>query len=396
MSCCAHPSMALRAGQAPAREERAREQAASWRADFDRVCNWMDGFCQVSPALQDEPWLGSCLPELTTQPGHPCESRTERPQSRPRADAVHPPRRHRQASGSRAERTVPDSSHGVNRNQMFPSVKHRGPACPAGPIQTDQRQSDPGLLNRLFPEHARNLSQAESLTRKPRPLPSCPEPRPLLPSCPEPRPLPSPPASIHAWFQNLAQRTRGYFQSDRRSGVGKDPGANTFLPEQDQRPQSRTLDGPTAPLHLLRELTKEVSPAERGPATRDSAATPTLRSEERDRTRVQGPPIRQEPAIAPDHRVAEDRIEPGQGLSGPPRFHAAAVAAPVTGAGGLVADTAIPLAIPPFSESFLPAGTLRHSSLAGGMTPAEEDLGVLAERIKRILNEEARRFGIDV
>jgi hypothetical protein len=78
----------------------------------------------------------------------------------------------------------------------------------------------------------------------------------------------------------------------------------------------------------------------------------------------------------------------------------------ISGVAASVADPALPVAMnassaPSFPAfhfplASTPAGTLRISSRVDAATASEEDLGVLAEKIQRILNEEARRFGIDV
>lgn len=398
MICCSHPATVLWPGQAPAHEEHAREEAASWRGDFDRAVDWLEGFCQASPALQDQPLLGSCLPGLTAQLGRSQRPQTEKSKSRRRSYVQTQPEVKGRPSCPAAEPAPHYAPGCADQNWTLSAAKRREPVCPTQPIRAAKRQADPVLLSRLCPENNRSLPEAVSLPRTTR----------SLPSCPDRQPIPSQPVLLDDWFRNLLQRAHRW-QVGANSRVSQQ-----ILPEVSPRklhdhPESRSFAGPAVPEHLLLELSGEVSPANRKSNTREPADTQLSRHERGDGTPVHAAPdSRKLPNTStPDNRVPADGFDavgrqmPSAPASVPTLPEIAAVSNSTA-----ATDAAVPLAINASSQhSFpnfhfplasTPPGTLRHSSRVEGATGAEEDLGVLAEKIKRILNEEARRFGIDV
>jgi hypothetical protein len=397
MSCCTHLAMVLSAGRAPACEQRAREQAALWRGNFDRVCSWLDDFCQSSPILQDEPLLGSCLPELTAQLGRPGKPEVEKARSRRRVPAGSLSEDPRPVSCSPVEHVTPSAPACPEPNRSSPVVKRKEPACPALSLKIEKREADAGLLHRLCPGSREILPQAESLAYQ----------LPLLPSCPDPQPAPSHPMALDDWFRSLRQRTDQRLQSETGSQVSKKTGPDVFPRERDLRPESQSLDGTSAPERLLLELSADTASANAKSNAREPRETQALGSDEKDRSALPALPAIRKPHVVSDNRVSDDRVETTerQTSPAPAQLHSLPEISPAASTATVVTDAASPLLIhasPPhsfpalhFPLSSSPTGTLRHSSKVDASTP-DEDLGVLAEKIKRILNEEARRFGIDV
>lgn len=73
---------ALAGGQAPAcwRREVARRTAR--RDDVERGCSWIEALTRVRPRLRDKPLLGECLAALTGEPSRPVEPQPEERPSR--------------------------------------------------------------------------------------------------------------------------------------------------------------------------------------------------------------------------------------------------------------------------------------------------------------------------
>jgi hypothetical protein len=403
MSCCSHPSMVLRAGQAPWREQRANEHAASWRASFHRACHWLECACQSSPTLRDEPLLGACLPEVTAQLGHPRTPGPAEAKPRRRFDPRIESEPHKQARCSPAESAVRPAPTCRDGNAVKPATERLAITCRTQPPNVqEKRRADSVLLSRLCPKNGRQPAEG----------PSLPSTLRALPSCPSPQPPPPPPASLHDWFRNLAEKAERRLQGDENSridGFGHRRGSPPRN-DVDEHPESHPFTGQTVSESLLLDLVAE--PAISNPDSRPPQPVEPQahdRGQEHQTNSGSLPPKRKPLSGTADHFESnhERAEQAAREASATQQLVNTFPDAPdlpfeaLPGTGGLRAPALPSPSDSPSLALRLPLSlgaiaTVQHSSRINGVAEQEEDLAILADKIKRILNDEARRFGIDV
>jgi hypothetical protein len=414
MSWCTHPATVLKAGQAPSREHRACEQAVSWRNALHRACNWLEYFCQAPPALRDEPLLGTSLTELTAQLVRPCKPQSEEPKTRRRFDAQAESEPRKEIRRSPTDPSIRSAPACQEEDQPAPSPKRAVPACRTQPPKAERRKAESALLSRLCPEKRRHLAQAPSLPHTPPSLPHTPPslphtPRPLL-LCPSAQAVPPQPASLQDWFRTLAERTHHGLRADANTRLNKKHRPD-FLScgKSDEYPESRLLDGQTIPESRLQELSAEAdfsSTYSRAPRP----AEPLHQDGDRTHRTPSGavPPTRTLISRPPGH-LELDADRAGEVERLPSSIHSSVSTLPETlpvlssATAGATEPAASAFSssgegVSPATQFLLPltaTGMLRYSSKVG-VGVQEEDLAILAEKIQRILNDEARRFGIAV
>jgi hypothetical protein len=400
MSWYTHPATVLKVGQAPSREHRACEQAVSWRGTLHRACDWLEYFCQAPPALRDKPLLGTSLTELTSQLVRPCKPQSEEPKTRRRFDAQAESEPRKEIRRSPTDHSIRSAPACQEEDLPVPSPKRAVPACRTQPPKAERRKAESALLSRLCPENRGHLAQSPSLPHTPQPLPLCPSAQAVPPQ----------PASLQDWFRTLAKRTHHGLRADANTGLNEKHRPDfSSCGKSDEYPESRLLDGQTIPESRLRELSAEAdfsstyshAPRPAEPLHQDgdrthrtpSGAVPPNQALisslpgylELDADRA-GEVERLSSSVYPPVSTLPETSPVLSGAT-PGATEPAASAFSSSGEG---VSPAIQFLLPPTAT-----GMLRYSSKAG-VAAQEEDLSMLAEKIRRILNDEARRFGIAV
>jgi hypothetical protein len=424
MNWGSNPLVALTAGQAPSCEQRAHERAASWRAAFHRACHWLECLCQASPTLQDEPLLGTCLGDITAS--LTCMGKPQPPEPKPRRrfDPRIAPELEKQIRCSSTENDVRPALPSQDTNAAKPARERRAATCRTQPPPAQQqRRADSNLLYHLCPRGSSGPAQAP------------PRPRALsVPSsCPSPQPAPHCPASLHDWFCHLSERVERQLQSKdlgadvqrhrallARGARGGD--RHVFLDRGtsagNSHPGSLPLIGETVSENLLLDLCAQpVSAAgkprpvqagepeagEKGEARVSDSAS--RRSRRKTVSASAGHPDAGNSELENDAMQAALRSHilntssdfPASDFpaSDPPvlPFSSSDTAEP----GNAHASQSIsPRSSLPLLPPLMTASLVRQANNIEDAYRQEEDMAVLADKIKRILNDEARRFGIDV
>jgi hypothetical protein len=380
-----------------------------------RASAWLGALSGVHPRLRDEPLFGRALGEFARRDspaGEPAKDdrRAGQPRSvppqvneppRPRVLENQPSRKTLRKAGRRPFPGAPKSCSEASASE-FADV-HPLPPSDVGaglvPAQAGERADlaplrlDSRAGRDLLARHAGQVPAVSARGEVPATSRKVQAPASL------PRPAATPssegPASRtgREWLRDLARRGVRALRrevSGVMGAVGHGPAERGTARERTTResppaaePWSMPLEGERAPADLLRQW--------RGPSRGPAVPSPAARRPERPH-----PP--QAPTPVPAPAGAPAAAPPP--LPGP----AGAAAIPTTDAGSLSLSGLLDAALPPLlpSRDFVPPSPWKAPAQAPAAVGrpeaevAEEDLGRLAANLKRILDEDARRHGIDV
>jgi len=393
----------LRCGRAPAAHRRA--WAASSRASvLERGCRWLPELLAPPPRLRTGPWTGFALTELASlvapvggDPGGKGgeDRRGPRPdRSAQRRTAAGEPiarearRPRRQAPNGSHGRAAPPEPWAASPRPGRLREARRDRRAPTLEATAMGRGAGLPLLRRLAGgEEGAGGGEAREAVRRP------PQER-------APRRLPPPevaPARRRRWLRGLAARAARELLAPAAAGVpagGRRPSAARLAETSWRTP----LGGPEAPARLLRAAAQ--------PAGARAAGAPPL--EAARRAARPGAPTSREPdgEGAPAAETSASRQAPRPPFDEPPRPAAPESSGVESAAAGPRARRPLPGLVEetgsverrepavPALRAPEPLRPLPPRGLEAGT--AEDDLGRLAERMRRILAEEARRHGIDV
>lgn len=384
----------LSGGRAPRSWLRGIARAVDPLRGLRRATAWLGPLATERPRLREEPLLGRSLAEIALR---------EPPAAGSEAEARHPakklPSRPAGRTTPRGRReTVPFSRKERSENI---AVEERGSerAVAPGPLNLPQRAGR-DLLARQAGE-IRDLPQTAS-SSAPLPRPSAkPEAPPAVPRDSKTR---------RGWLRNLSHRAHRTLSWDLQEPVERVRASEAAVETVEKKgfvesspgsasrpadPWETPLQGEQAPPDLLRRLTAP-PPAKPRPQAVD-------RAPERPASSPSQPAPSDRPDTAGSGLASAERIVPSvpPPPPGPAREDGPAPTADarVPSLSGLL-DAALPPLLPP-KDAGAPApwkAPAQVPALVGrpdAETP-EEDLGRLAANLKRILDEEARRHGIDV
>jgi hypothetical protein len=422
-------SLPLSGGRAPLCWQRLVARSAA-RLDFQRrSCAWVEALAKIRPKLRDGPLLGNCLTTLTTEAAHLAQREPEvaRPPQAIANRLVESAARERQ-SASDADRPTrwPGVSPPTGWRTVPPRSPHlsdeRGARQAIADLAGLPQQASHRLLRRLIgaeepslgvgpSNHSPTLS-ASKIERRSSPGPPRAKPsrdglllrpehfvkqRSVQISEDRQRAKLKPvseghkPAVRRAWREDLVRRARHRL---RRAGlpppvqVERD---EAVLAEQWSAP----IAGPTAPPHLLIQMD---GLSQHGGFGSSSGEHHHMASRP-----------------APDHYVPESASN-ASGLAdriAPPTTDTSVAMTPAIAsrmgveaeplARTRIAPRAVTVMLPPLVSPKvvgMPAPSVAAASVLKGaqveVDATEDDLSVLAAKIRRILEEEARRHGIDV
>lgn len=432
-------SLALAGGRAPVCWQRELARAAARLDALRRAGAWVDEVITVYPKLWDEPLLGNCLAVLAAEVARPAGIESEvarRVREGPTGSA---------ASAAREQRSASDRGRLTRRSAFGPSadlltVHPQTPYRPGesrphnvGPDLTGvPRQAGLALLRRLVGERAqshqvelpcgslimspgvgrahRRSDRPQAKARRDAPLL---EPMNFREQSSEPltetrrRPRAQPRSGAHeptasrAWQIDLARRAVNALHGTNLSPLAPTEQGKAFL----ARNWSVPIAGPLAPLELLtrsvrlsqpnggashsdgHNITSQPSPD----SQRSNPPSPANDAGARTRRAIMPVPLRGEdkeslPPLGEDshHCAPEDVPRTNRWIE--------RIAPPVVipSLPPLIRPEVVGMPVPPVATA-----TARQGAWAEA-TAADDNLDVLAAKIKRILDEEARRHGIDV
>lgn len=443
----------LRSGQAPGYWKRELFRQTDRMARVLQSCAWIEELNQVHPLFLDQPLLGSCLEELTARGVEHSEVAGTQPSQLPR-HFNHPPSVSRSNQRKLSERIArsplpsnPDSPAPQRRARTITNAVSEA----SGMSEVSQRNGQIDKVSRLPPQAEGSLlrrfagaagdvssdtgksSTAASAFQVSRPISPAPVFKPLLPSRYW-RDLVAyraakdllrnwPAATLAVSFPPSSMKVQGFSRS-----VSTSP----LLEEQWLTP----VDGPAAPAEILIDLARLTEVTEAGAVsemkwpkarsltdnTSSSARSEHLGQAESARHRTGGrsdgtrqslSPKHPEFLPAPDDRLVIQEVdrwrEPAARRgNGSPATHglewtefrdADGSSAELNLAPATLTPSLPPL-LPPASPGSpalpMAAATSRYGAWRGEVDAPEKDLSLLAAQMKRILDEEARRHGIDV
>lgn len=432
-------SLALADGRAPVCWQRELARTAARLDVLRRACAWVDEIVTVYPRLRDEPLLGNCLAVLAAEVAHPAEAESEvarRVREGPTGSA---------ASAAREQRSASDRGRLTRRSAFGPSadlltVHPQTPYRPGesrphnvGPDLTGvPRQAGLALLRRLVGERAQShqvepprgspimspgVGRAHRRSDRPqakvrRDVPSL-QPMNFREQSSEPptetrrHPSTQPRSGAHeptasrAWRIGLARRAVHAFRRTNLFSLTPGEQGEAFL----ARIWSAPIAGQTAPPELLTGPVRLSQP--NGGASRSDGHDIT--SHPSPDSQRSNPPSPANDAGARTRRainLVPLRGEDKESLSplGEDGHHCAPEDIPITNGWieRVAPPTMFPLLLPLIPPQVVgvpvppvATATARQGAWAEAMA-ADDDLDVLAAKIKRILDEEARRHGIDV
>lgn len=364
-------------GAAAACHTRALARLTRPRADLAAACAWVKPLAEVDLRLQREPRWGCCLPDLAAADEHPAGASQTPPGARSRPTTT--------PSGLRPAHPHADG--------LAQPATNTAPARPL-PASDRERRASIGLLTELARDPLSQPTPNPTRQRK-RARPELPATADLI--------------HLHDWFATLEARVARLWQTGPAADVTRtlEPLAASIAPSK------ALVIGPVAPLNLLEAWAR--------PATESPSTTPGPRPAQTDSASASSQPRPQvarplpaEPgrgrsvAMPVNSAAGPKRVEPGDpagrraaplgyspsrpGSSRPVTGQTDDQATPITGvvSGAAAHDPHAPRSPWPGLSSPTP-GLL---PLTVEVESAELD--ALAEKIKRILDEEARRHGIEV
>jgi hypothetical protein len=435
----------LAGGRAVAWWQREVVPSAARLAGLRRACAWADALSDVRPRLREGPLLGPSLAALTALSGGSSEPQTEaiQPQQRwaTRPERPRALKRDREAAPADSQAATPAQSspskarRTTERAAQVPGERPSPHPVPA-PFELEPTASR-ATLSHLAGETASGegrshiSNQRSRTTRAPRSdVSSSVSQRArgkqagrsasVDRSGADPAPRYAPASVSRAasdrqgWLSDLSERAARALRrnwADRLSGYSRSDSPVSVEVTSPAAPWATPLDGPPAPAGLLARLigaSAANAGGSGGETQRPSITWPS-----------QGPPASRQTGerSAPSHRWARPTDVPGADDDSTSREEQielvswpTAYAGPRGQLAAPTADDVYPFAPPTAASSLLPlfsqqmaerppfpaaAAIVRQDTRQEGAA-AEEDLGALAARIKRILDEEARRHGIDV
>ncbi len=441
------PKMVLVDGRAPACWQRNLARSTARLDALRRACTWLEAPVAVRIRLRDEPLLGHCLAALTGQAARPAEPQPET--SRPRrfrsARPEHATKRQRSMAPGRNWGAIASQSGDLKKPVTAkppPQASDKQPSrrrAPA-PLQLEL-ETNRALLNRLAGETV--LAADPNRPRRQRPR------EPLAPKARVSPSTSQESAARQDWLRDLARRAERSLRQDgldpgpmpwRVSGRQLEPGLIPSLADQ----WAVSLKGRSASAALLAHLanlpvglrnssgheTQPWTASSHAPGARSpgqavmpgaEAARPWTASPHIPGDRSPGQAVTPgvgagQPRAVPDHfpvsRSLERSLTPagGQDLAGSGLTGGATVGGSRTENAGVepaptarIAPPRVRPSLPPLLTPQLanePPLTMATATVRQEArqetTAAGEDLNLLADRIKRILDEEARRHGINV
>lgn len=389
---------ALGVGRAPGAHRRTLAAAARG-CDLGGRCRWLGSLLGPPPGLATGPLTGPLLAELTGAPatGEPrmpgargdagkaprpgrAEPRWRRedagdgtPGVTPREAWERPPRRRDRDGGSgragRRKRVQPPAPRAAAIPARTAADGRSGRRAP-GPLMVDRR-ADLSLLWALAGERGEPAHDPE---RAKRPLPP-----PPAPAAREPAPPDLPAGEGRRWRRELAGRALRALSSRRGAGGAAETADAPELPRAGA-PWETPLRGPQAPEPLLRRRDDEAAASSRSSPPPGGELPPSSRRRPASR-----PYLRPDPVETVEPGAASPALDPP-------------VVRPLRPLPVPTPRTEPPERPEPGAPALDAPGALRPTKLRGieAAGAAESDLGRLAERMRRILTEEARRHGIDV
>lgn len=443
-------SRALAIGRTPVCWREGLKQATARLGALRRSCAWLETGAGQAPKLRSEPLFGRRLAELVGQPAQrdetdrprqaksfkppPCEppgagaahGQSERrrdvtcPPARPKADRREPPDRSDPCSHPDAARVtgLPKRADGALLAQCADEHSARSDRTPgdrrAAPDRTEHFRRD------AYVDRARAGKQAGKMDSTWRTVEAL---RPNIvrdsfnttgrAAAPQERPG----GQLHvesesSLFETLAPKLIGRAQTDSRNGSLASRRADGRLSDHLGAPWSTDLAGPTAPADLLHRLAglDQLRPSH------DSAHVASSRNGAQSDRPSPLPGDRESREVAPQASRAAAR--PGESRESvhsqrePDESPPAAsddVSRRATDGRRAVGRTPERIAPPSLAESLPPLAPLQTATTrvlplasetarrgALNEAAAPEDLDALAAKIKLILDEQARRHGIDV
>lgn len=413
-------SPTLPGGLAPACQERDLAKVTSSLDSLTRPCAWTKSFDKTSIKVLEGPLLGTCLAEMTGAPPEPVQPGLQPKNARPHTPLLcsEEPRRHRVPGPICA-----DASDVAKR-----SVRSDSPCAPSATTSKPE-ETHFACVPRKLPEQTRTIVDRETLCR----IGQQKDPDNVLSRRKQPtraitnlkrnanmeKRSGSPsvgPRPHREWIRELSQRAvrpvtgesaTGFppkrkrvtaSASEHRSTAGADrfPGPTADLDVIRQGYGSdasslavRTfpascatpLDGQRYPQELLAQLANHTEPPS---STKRQSPVPETDRKRLPVPREAGPEsISAEPARSADAPLpAKEKPQPG----------ADTVAVNEAEHATQVGLDQVPLRRP----RSVPGLVRHHSPLVEEVPSSDEQLSTLAANIQRILDEEARRHGIDV
>ena len=433
--CPPRPRVVFAGGRAPACWRQQVRPTAAAPAALARLCGWMAEMAQeTGPKLRPKPLLGTCLAEMVG------DGATEAPAAAETTAGGDKPRPAEPGAGRRAQKAAPPLDHetGKRRPSAAPAAGEQRQPLPGSPPPDNARKSPAGGS---FPGAGSRRATPELLARLagrgakagPRTLEAK---RPPL-ARPKGQPVAAPvgrPAAGQEWAGRLAARVRQRALAGSPAGAPQGANERELWPAPAERPADlptqwrEPLDGPRVPAGWL--ATGHASaPATRPPAA--PAGQPRAGGAGNDAPPSSGPGNRR-PTVYPPQRgrrsPAGHRDDPTgaeRGLSRPipaggdsdswvgpgPDVDGAShrngrleadngevVSVVNRFAPPQMADTLPPLR-PPVGQGSVAmpvAAAASRRSARREEAAGVDDLDELAGKLRRILEEESRRHGIDI
>jgi hypothetical protein len=429
-----HRPRVLRGGKAPLRWKRDLSRLTEGLGAIPRTCDWITEIAETHPRLLYEPLLGRCLSEVTSKGSVPPDRND---QSSDPANRLTPPH----VAGNRSKEIVSERVASLDREQVsspvFEDRRSKDTHHSAVPSNLPRRASD-SLLRRVAPDGAKVVRKLVSGTS------ALPHGRAVSPPLRSSQQL-----TRSEWLQVVADRAvkrllgTSIFPSTRKfssPAVAANKSARASAPLTDALSENSevtaspatletnslpsiganwllSIRGQQASPQLLASLVKHASsPSERGPAektrqeslnvTRSEArglpSAPDLPALEKQRT-MRGPEFARPLERMFDGQTQTRAANNDRSLALPSESTFDSDEHEQPGSPNFtptVLTPALSPLLPPASagSAVLPvaADAARRSAWRDEVDAHETDLSVLAAQVKRILDEEARRHGIDV
>lgn len=411
-------SRVLAGGGAPAFHRRELARAAS-SLDFARwMCAWLEDFIALHPSLLDGPLYGDCLAQLAANVEVPCES-VEKPGRRSRFARREPDAPPDRCGLLPSERSSSSSQGASARPLAKPSQKSPVPRGETGRkaasiLPPVPRRADLDLLRRVTGKtRVADTSAPRRQTVENSPRRNAEASPPILRD----------PQSVSQWLRDLGEHashrlsSHGSDRPDPVEGDRPDPAERAeyrFLSDQ----WSLTLSGQVAPAHLLVRLAGDYFPdgqyCNRGATVKRSQTLRPLRGSE-ESPRMAGSLDSADIVAEKNGAAAQENLSADtDDLRVPSRQSSASFPETPWPLGpNLTLQSKVPpsiasMAEAPMMPSLLPrqvaglpdapiaAAIIRQGLIAEQTVGREDDLTELSAKIRRILEEEARRHGIDV
>ncbi len=402
----------LAAGRAPICWQRNLARKAARLENLRRMCAWVRPLAATRPALRDKPLFGHCLAQLTEQAARPPDAKSETPRPRPRPFS-HDDSGDRDRNVVRADGRPGAPTNGSAGRPPELLAEKRTPR--RAPLPPDlNRRAAPALLERL----SGSSDKPSAISHQPSAINKAPRPKPGVSSG-----APRAPVSIRHWQQGLVGQRAVAMTSREGDRVSVRHWQQTLVGRLKRVLRRDGDDGVESLADVwTTRLTGQTAPGDwlvrlaRMPVADGGASERTLQPQS---TPQQSPGTRSADRTVSDvARVGHGQATPTTAVERDATHGLTAggetVQTPLLAAGG-AGDTEgrlrpsariAPPAVAPVLPELLPgvvgepvpavaAAIVRHGARRESAA-SEDDLGVLASRIKRILDEEARRHGIDV